>query len=68
MTSGDASAFGGAALPAFLGESAMIAVLCLSDVDLLLLTFSLTMDLGFAAIFGVVCGDGASKEVHAMEG
>lgn len=61
MTSGDAlSAFGGAVLPAFFGDSAMIAVLSLSEVDLLLLILSLTMNLGFAAIFGVVCGDGAS--------
>lgn len=68
MTSGDAlSAFGGAAPPAFFGESAMIAVLNLSDVELPLLTLSLMMDLDFAAISGVVCGDGASKEARGMK-
>lgn len=40
----------------------------LSDVELLGLTLSLTMSLGFSVVPGAVCGDGSLNEAREMEG
>ena len=60
------STFGGAAHPAFFGDSAMIVVRVLDDVEVTGLALNLTMSFGFsAAMCGVVCGDSSSREPRA---